>query len=394
MKIAAVIPTRNRASLAAAAARSLLDQDCPIEIFLSDNSTSPDELRAFCRDEPRVHYLRPGQELPMAEHWDWALRQAMERSDATHFTLHYDRKYSKPGTWGAMAAVAAQWPDTLVTYSSDYISALSPPLRIWQIRWTGRVYRVRTTRIAELIAAGRVPEMAHVVPILSNCVVPRAVLQSISSRFGNICNSTAADACFTSRLIALQDRYLHLDRALTILYAFGRSAGAGYVRGSGGDFADFQKTWGGRPWLDAAPLPGLNLGQNMLYHEYELVRRETGERLPPIDRAAYLNHLGESLRWVEAPELRAELRRILEAHGWRGVDAPDVRAPFRLRDRVRQKVRTFLADRFGIRPLSVSGYMFHDEQQALQLALKYPHPSLDGENPDLDVLEPEAVAGP
>ena len=43
--IAALIPTRNRADLAQAAVQSLLDQDCPIEIFVSDNSTSESGLR-------------------------------------------------------------------------------------------------------------------------------------------------------------------------------------------------------------------------------------------------------------------------------------------------------------------------------------------------------------
>lgn len=390
MKIAAVIPTRNRAELAIAAARSLLEQDCPIDVFLSDNSTSPDALRAFCRDEPRLHYLRPDQELPMSTHWDWALTQAMERSDATHFTLHYDRKCSKPMTWGAMADVAARWPELVVTYSSDYISDLSPPLRVWQVDWTGRVFGVRTARIVELIVTGRVPEMAHVMPILSNCVVPRAVLESISRRFGSICNSTAADACFTSRLVALYDRYLHLDRPLTILYAFGRSAGVGYLRGQGGDFADFQKTWGERPWLEAAPIPGMNLGQNMLYHEYELVRRETGERLPPIDRTAYLDHLGDALQWVEDPGLRSHFRRILEEHGWNGRDTPAVRAPYRLRDRVRQVVRSFLADRFGVPPSSVSGFAFPDEARALRYALQYTNRRRE-QHGDLAILEPEEV---
>jgi hypothetical protein len=394
LKIAAVIPTRNRAPLAIAAVRSLLDQHCELDIFLSDNSSSPDELRAFCREEPRVHYLRPEHELPMAAHWDWALRQAMERSDATHFTLHYDRKFSKPGEWSAMAAVIARWPDLLVTYSSDYISALAPPLRLWQIRWTGGVFRVQMERITELIVSGRVPEMAHVIPILSNCVVPRALLDSIASRFGNICNSTAADACFASRLIATEQQYLHLDRALTILYAFGRSAGAGYVRGSGGDFADFQKTWGEQSWLEAAPIAGLNLGQNMLYHEYALVRRQTGDRLPPVDHAAYLKHLGESLQWVEEPALRAELRRVLQDHGWRGSDAHVDLPRLRWRDSLRQTVRTFIAERFGIRPPSVSGFVFENEAQALDCALKYPNPSMDGVNEDLTVLQPERVAWP
>ena len=383
MKIAAVIPTRNRADLAIAAARSLLDQDCPIEIFLSDNSTSPDALRAFCEDEPRVHYLRPEGELPMAVHWDWALRQAMERSDATHFALHYDRKYSKPRAWGAMADVVARWPDLVATYTTDHINNIAPPVRLWQTAWSGRAFRIRTARIAELIATGRVPQMAYAMPFLSNCVVPRAVLQSISDRFGDICYSAAADACFTSRFIALHDHCLHLDRAPTILYGFGRSAGLGFLRGEGGDFADFQKLWGERPWLDAAPIPGLNLGQNMLYHEYELVRRETGDRLPPVDRAAYLNHLGISLEWVETRKLRSRLRRTLEAHGWRPGRAPGVRA---LLGRIHRRLRAFVAPR---KP-SFDWIEFENELDALQYAVQHPLSRQDA-SPDVAILEPEEV---
>jgi hypothetical protein len=129
----------------------------------------------------------------------------------------------------------------------------------------------------------------------------------------------------------------------------------------------------------------------MLYHEYELVRRETGERLPPVDRAAYLDHLGEALQWVEEPGLRSQFRRVLQAHGWNGRDAPAVPPPYSLRDRVRQLARTFLADRFGIRPPSVSGFRFPDETQALQYALKYPHPPR-AEHGDVAILEPEVVA--
>ena len=49
--------------------------------------------------------------------------------------------------------------------------------------------------------------------------------------------------------------------------------------------------WGDRPWLDAAPIVGLNMGQNVLFHQYELVRRVTDDpgtsnRSNPADTCA------------------------------------------------------------------------------------------------------------
>jgi len=370
MKIAAVIPTRNRAPLAVAAVRSLLEQDCPIEIFLSDNSTSPDELRAFCRDEPRVHYLRPERELAMGEHWDWGVRQAMERSDATHFTLHYDRKYSKPMAWGAMAAVAISRPGMLVSYSFDSVNDDPPPLRLWQPEWTGKVVLVQSARIAALLAAGRILDPANALPVLTNCVVPREILDEMTGRFGDVCHSAGPDSCFLARFLTIRDSFLYYDRTVAVTYASHRSAGAGLFRHSGGDFPDWRKTLGQRPLFDAAPIPGLTLGQNILFHEYELVRRETGDRLPPIDHAGYLDELGRTLAWVRDPATRGELHRVLVEHGWKGEPVPPRRRPFAalLRDRVMR----FLIEHFGLVPSHVSGYAFPDDATALHYALKYP----------------------
>ncbi|HUR83170.1 MAG TPA: glycosyltransferase family A protein [Thermoanaerobaculia bacterium] len=371
MKIAAVIPTRNRASLATAAVRSLLEQDCPIEIFLSDNSPAPDDaLRALSREEPRVHYLRPDSELSMGTHWDWAMRQAIARCDATHFTLHYDRKYSKPAAWGAMAAVAASQPELLITYPVDSISVDPPPLRLWQMPWSGRVLRVGTARVAALVAAGNVLAPGQALPVLTNCIVPRAVLTDIIERFGALCDAAGPDSCFAARFLALRHEFLHYDRPLAVMYASHRSAGAGLFRHRGGDFPDWQKTWGDRPWLFAAPIPGLTLGQNIFFHEYELVRRETGDRLPPIDRGGYLDELGRALVWVEDPQTRAELHRVLVEHGWKGTPAatPKQSIAARLRDRAMR----LLIDRAGVVPAHISGYAFPDDATALRYALQYP----------------------
>lgn len=369
--IAAVIPTRGRREVALQAIRSLLDQDCPIEIFVSDNSALPDEeLRDFCRAPAAVHYLRPPREMLMAAHWDWAVRQAMERSGATHFTVHYDRKITKPRHLGMARAIAAKWPDRVLTWSHDAVSDTPPPLRLWQAPWTGNVFSLRSERLVQLTAAGRAGAIwSHALPLLSNCLVPREVLSDVIARFGDLCDSTTPDSCFAYRFFTLRAHYLHFDRALAVVHAPQRSTGLGYVRGGGGDFDDFGRMWGDRPWLADAPLPGLTLGLNMLYHEYERVRRATGEQLPPVARAAYLDDLASGLPLVTDRATRAQLRHALQRGGWR---ARDLRG--RLRFFVRHRVLGALDRHFGIRFRRVQGRAVTNDEEALRMALHDPLP--------------------
>lgn len=370
-RIAVIIPTRNRASLAMDAVRSLLDQDGALEIYVSDTSASPEALRKFCRNDPRVTYLRPDGELSAAAHWDWAIRQTMERSAATHFTVHHDRSFSKPRQWGSLASVAQRHPNSVITFNTDSIHPLPPPLRLWQAPSTGKVFMIRTARAAELIAAARVAEVVHALPMFANSVVPRSVLESIVDRFGDVCRSTSPDLSFMVRFLSLHDDYLHADRSMSVLYAAHRSNGMGFLRGGGGDFDDFVRLHGNRPWLDAAPLPGVNLGCNMVFHEYELVRRQTGDRLPPLDGNACVNHLGKSLSLVENPQTKQALRAILEQNGWRPAD-DEPHPPRSWRAAVREKLVLFQADLFGVMPALISGFAFRSDKQALHYALKYP----------------------
>jgi len=391
VRIAAVIPTRDRTPLAINAVRSLLEQDCGIDIYVSDNSASPDEtLRGFCLTDARAHYLRPPHELAVAEHWDWAIRQAMERSTATHVTVHHDRKWSKRGAWRPLLAIAARRPEVLVTFGVDFIADTPPPLRVWQTPWTGKVFVMRTKRAAELIAQARVTEIVHGLPMLSNCIVPRPVMESMIERFGSVCRSTGPDLAFVSRFLASHDEYLHADRSPGILYAAHRSTNMGYLRGTGGDFAELRRLFGGRPWIDAAPLPGVNLGNNMLFHEYELTRRATGDRLPPLQRAACLDDLASALRWVEDEETKKSLLRILREHGWTG-SVPRPHPPRRSRSVARQKVWMFLGERLAIAPPNITGFAFRDDEEALRYALRFPR-KRQASHDHLALLDPEEVS--
>lgn len=367
--IAVVIPTRNRDPLAIAAARSLAGQG--VEIFVSDNSDAPGALREFCKAEAGIHYLRPPSVLAMADHWDWALRQALSLSQATHFALHYDRNVSKPGRWRALAEAASSRPDELMTFTHDNILFHPPPRRLWQVPWTGKVYAVTTRRATELVAAGQVHAAAGVLPLLSNCLVPRDMLEGIAARFGSICRGAGPDSVFLARYLASYERYLHFDCAIDILTGSERSTGLGYMRGSGGDYADFRKTVGDGPWLPSGPVPGIDIGYNLLFHDYEVARQETGDRLPPIDRGAVLEALAADLRWVADPEERAELVRILRSQGWTGVEP----APFGTRSARRilyERVVLLWARWFRSVPATLTGLAFRDDAAALAHALKYP----------------------
>jgi hypothetical protein len=108
----------------------------------------------------------------------------------------------------------------------------------------------------------------------------------------------------------------------------------------------------------------------MYFHEYELVRREMGDRLPRLDRTGYLNELGDALQWVRDTAKRAELRARLEEHGWTGKVAGLPKRP--VLATVRNEVIMFLIDHFGFVPRSVSGFAFPNDDEALQYALKYP----------------------
>ena len=402
--LAVVIPTRNRASLAITACESLVNQNgCRYQVFLSDNCTSLDDsarLAEYCASTSgRVTYLKPESPLPMATHWDWALRTAMATSDATHFNVHYDRRITKPGHLAFVQDVMTAFPDELITWTYDVVDAQRGRSIVWQTPWDGRLYKVPTARVVAMTVTGRITEMAQAFPILSNCAVPRAVLSALVGRFGSICNSTAPDSSFTYRFCATFDGYLHLDRAIGLIHAFDRSTGSGFMRGAGGDFPDFMQWWGSRPWLDAAPIPGLNLGQNVLFHEYEVVRRATNHpAFQPVELPGYLRELASSLWYVEDPARREELRKTLEHHGWRSSGEPDERKTIgerpswlrqaivktfdnasawifgdRMKARdVRTAVRKFLVNRLHIAPADICGFEYATDAEAVSQALRLP----------------------
>jgi glycosyltransferase involved in cell wall biosynthesis len=407
-----VIPTRNRAQLAERAVRALLEERRDeVRVVVSDNSTEEAQatrLAAFCRgtQDPRLICMRAPR-LTMPAHWDWALERVLERSDTSHISIHYDRKVLKPRQVGLLLDAIARHPAHVVTYSIDQVLPAPPGWALWQPPTTGRIYEIETARVLGMVSEGRIAEMGHAFPLLSNCAVPRAVLDRIRARFGDICNSTGPDAAFTFRHGALEASYLHLDRSLGVIDSLDRSNAAGYLGGTSTDFEDFKRAWGNQPWLDAVPIPGLNLGWNMLFHEYELVRRTVGrDRFPPISEAGYADGLAHGLKYIDDPDRRREYTALLKAHGWRPearrvpsppsadrqIDPPPASRARRLLRAAEARIVAeagqglrgrLLVAASGITPDRINGLTFRSERSALRFALRRIrrtsplHPGLD-----------------
>jgi hypothetical protein len=396
VKLCLVVPTRNRPELAIRAARSVLTQPAPgLSVLVSDNSASAEDVRALetlCRDagDPRLHYVRPAEELSMPAHWDWALEQALSITDATHFGVQYDRKLWKPGELALLRDLCAASPEMLFTYPTDIAEPDGARFICGQMPGTGKVYEIACERVMALTARGLILEMGQIFPVLSNCIVPRAMLERIRASFGDICDSSTPDAAFTYRFCALESRFRYWDRAPTVMHSFHFSNARSLLSGvPGGTWDDFVRLWGDRPFLAAAPIPDLNLGLNVCFHEYNLVRATPdGERFPPVEFRGYLRELSHALERIGNPAHRAAMRARLEAHGWRDERRPRRPSLRRGARRLRHLAGRLLRSAGLRRPLPPSS--FASEAEAIAFLIDHPRPRLS-HNPEIEIMEPVEV---
>jgi len=399
MKLCLVIPTRNRPELAIEAAKSALTQ--PVRelcVLISDNSASAGDRRALeahCRDagDRRLHYVQPAGEMSMPAHWNWALEQALALTDATHFTIQYDRKLWKPGEIASLCRICASRPELLLTYPSDIAMTSGTHTVCGQVPYTGRLYEITCDRVIALSARGMIREMGQIFPVLSNCVVPREVFERIRARFGSLCDSSTPDAAFTYRFCALESRFRYWDRAAAVMHAFPLSNAVSLLSGTaGGTWDDFLQLWGEKPFLSSAPIPDLNLGLNVLFHEYNLVRVEVGEeRFPPVEPAGYLRELSHALPLIEDPAKRAEMHSRLRAHGWRPEDLSPPPSHWRTLVRTCRRVAGRLLRSLRPPPPPPAVQNFANDREAVAFLIDHPRQPLS-HNPDLEMFEPLEVA--
>jgi hypothetical protein len=319
LELTIVVPTRNRADLAAAAAESVLE-DVPtgVTVLVSDNSTDPDDLERLerhCRERahPQLGYVRPPEPLSMAAHWEWALRQALD-TGASHVAFLTDRMVFRPGEVARLLALVRMHPDRVITFNLDEIDDFSSPVALLQQDWTGHVYEVDSARVLSLAARGTLP--GGPIPRMLNCVAPREVLEAVALRFGSLFDSIAPDFCFAFRCLTTIPSVAYYDKSALIHYATARSNGGSYRRGLGNAAqADFEANLSEQGLNHATPAPDIPTVGNAIFHEYCLVAARAPEA-PPLELQGYLGYIARELPALRDPDLRDSIQRRLDELGW------------------------------------------------------------------------------
>jgi hypothetical protein len=321
--VTVIVPTRNRADLAELTVRSLATQETavPVTVLVSDNSTDEAEV-ARLRDAvaawpqrtaaPRVLVIRPGADLPMGVHWEWARKRACEVPGTSHVLYVTDRTMVKPGALDTLVTLASCHPDRAISFTNDQVDDSAEPIRLVREPWTGRVCRVAAGRLLDLSAEMIV---ARPLPRALNTLIPVTVLDAIEERYKGVFESTAPDFCFCYRLLQSGEDVIYLDRALTVMHGLQRSNGNSTTRGvASADTTDFIKhASAGGGIASATPLPQVTTTYNVITHEYVSARESSGGSSGrPLNRRAYVRTLARETDGFVPGPMRDANERVLK----------------------------------------------------------------------------------
>lgn len=315
-----VIPTRNRADLAINAILSVLNQpDCEeVQVLVSDNSTDLKDieiLHKFCQenDNKRLKYIKPPEPLSMSKHWDWAINQALEKYPINHFLYLTDRMIFKTGQLQEVRNIAKRYPEYIISYDHDRVADDKKPVKLEQMNWTGKLHRVKSTRLLGLSAQAYFHAS---LPRMLNNVAPRSVLNQISNRFENIFSSTSPDFNFCYRSLGIVDSILYFDKAVIVHYAILQSNGASFAKGvMSKASSDFVANLSQSQFCLSSPIPALQTVGNAIWHEYCILKQEIGsDRFPDINMSNYLNYIAGEVKQIENPDLKIKMEEILSSH--------------------------------------------------------------------------------
>jgi len=387
--LAVVIPTRNRAAIAMNAIRSVLDQPVEVGLLVSDNSTSETEREAlsnFCAPylSDRFRYLQPPQSLAMPAHWDWAIQNALDLyPETSHFVYLTDRMMFRKGALVELTRLATLYPHKVISYNHDRIVDNAIPIRVEQYPASEKLLEVQTLQLSRLVSQ---PIFHPALPRMLNCIVPRPVLRRIHDRFGNVFSSISPDMNFCCRCVELENSILFYDKAPIFHYALNRSNGASATRAEmTADYADFTANLPVHNSMPnfATPIPQLKTVVNYALHEYCLFKQQTNsDKFFDLDMQKYLEANANELNEVADPELKAEMRALLIANGYREATtngqptATRIGFARRLRSKIKRLLTApattpawlFLARTLAIRPPGENSFEFAGLEEAIDYA--------------------------
>lgn len=321
IRIAIVIPTRNRSELAIRSVESVLASShrTQVSIILSDNSTDPEEsavLNSYVSQHRlELTMIRPPNPLPMTKHWNFALDQALDDTQCTHFAFLTDRMLFKKDALRQLLAILAEHSRKVVSYTYERIDDLRVPIIYKPLPRSGKLIRIQSRRLLDLSAHMVFPSC---LPRMLNSVCPRDQLVRLKVRFGQVFDSISPDFNFCYRILDAEDSIIFYDQSLLLNYAQGRSNGASFARGvMTRDSLDFLQNMDGASTLPFAPLPYI-VGSNGAINEYCGVKlASTSGKFADISYPKYLEILASQASCLADKRVARETLQGLRQAGWK-----------------------------------------------------------------------------
>ena len=313
-----VIPTRNRADFAINAINSVLSQEnCELEVIVSDNSTDDAEvlqLSNYCRQlgDKRLRYIRPPKPLAMTAHWNWAMQQTLQISNANHITYLTDRSLFVKNSLQNLQSILTKYPAKIISYFSDSINDREIPVSVSQMTYTGKLFEIQSSSILKLYAE---IEWIQALPKMLNSVISRELASTILEKYGNYFFSMSPDYNFAFRCLDLEESILFYDRTLVTNYGLNRSNGWNVLQGNfKQDALDFINNLDSTEVCFESPIKDMWVLPNPIIHEYCYAKlSDVSHKFPEINQTKYLVSLVENVVLYKNEKMRAEMLEKLRS---------------------------------------------------------------------------------
>lgn len=313
-----VIPTRNRADFAFRAARSVLEQkNCNCRVLISDNSTDQEELQklsAFCEqaNDDRLKYIRPTTPLPMTQHWDWAMTQAMEIFDFSHVGYLSDRTVFLDGRLKTLEKILIDYSDKIVSFCIDSINDKENPVLLGEAIRTDQLFEIDSSFILQFYAG---MERFQALPKMVNSIAPRIVMEEIKRKMGSYFSSIAPDYNFAYASLEIVDSILFYDSPVVLAYGLARSSGMNVLSGNfQKDSLDFIKNLTSEDVCFETPIKSILVLPNAVIHEYCFIQQNSSSnKFPEINQKKYLKSLVENIDSYQNEEMKQEMLKKLRS---------------------------------------------------------------------------------
>ncbi len=308
--ITILIPTRNRADLAIAAARSVLGQaGGVVKLVISDNSSDPqcrNKLEEFCVFNG-VDFIKTPEDLSMDQHWDWAFRQI---GGYRYIGILTDRMVLYPGAIDELLSIICENNEPeVVSYNNDnvaYDSGVYVPIRR---EFSEMLISIRSDMLIESTANAKI---ATALPRALNCLVRVDVIDRLLKLSGRYFESIAPDFNFAFKLLVVVKEVSYYDKPLMISYGNLRSNGGGFTTGRlNRDSKDFLRfVSAGNRRLHGSPVPEVFQATNVVCHEYSVVRESFATSWPEAQKMLWISLVASRVRDSDG-ELSSKWRSAL-----------------------------------------------------------------------------------